>query len=494
MEYKAQYLKNNPKSIEDYGKKMIGKTFADICNEDNLSQNSFLQEESATYEANHENKKRKGGLGELVEERFFHYQANNEAKPDFEEAGVELKVTPYKINKNKTKSAKERLVLTMIDYFSVVNETFEESHLWQKARLILLVYYLYQKEIENRLDYRIDYVKLFSPTEEDRKIIEQDFNTIVAKIKEGKAHELSEGDTLYLGAAPKAASSADRRQQPFSEELAKPRAFSYKTSYMTYVLNNYIIPGKDTYEPIVKSSEELTNKSFAELIVDKIDFYKGKSDKELCNLFGREYNNNKAQWVDLAYRMLGIKSNRAEEFQKANIVVKAIRIEENGVMRESSPLPTLKFQELVHQEWEESELYDYLLNTKFLFVVYKKSEDVYYLKGAQLWSMPQVDLEGPVKEGWKAIQEVVKNGLVLTPKETKKGTIICNNFPHKSANKIIHVRPHAAKSYYVFSDGTTSGNGSIKDTDELPDGRRIPMQSFWLNNTYILSQVKNEFK
>ena len=30
---------------------------------------------------------------------------------------------------------------------------------------------------------------------------------------------------------------------------------------------------------------------------------------------------------DLAYRMLGIKSNRAEEFEKANIVVKAIRIE-----------------------------------------------------------------------------------------------------------------------------------------------------------------------
>lgn len=43
----------------------------------------------------------------------------------------------------------------MIDYFSVVNETFEKSHMWQKARLILLVYYLYQQEIKNRLDYRI---------------------------------------------------------------------------------------------------------------------------------------------------------------------------------------------------------------------------------------------------------------------------------------------------------------------------------------------------
>ena len=34
--------------------------------------------------------------------------------------------------------------------------------------------------------------------------------------------------------------------------------------------------------------------------------------------------------IDLAYRMLGIRSNQAEEFVKANVVVKAIRIEENG--------------------------------------------------------------------------------------------------------------------------------------------------------------------
>lgn len=34
------------------------------------------------------------------------------------------------------------------------------------------------------------------------------------------------------------------RKQPFSDELAKPRAFAFKNSYMTYVLNNYIIPEK----------------------------------------------------------------------------------------------------------------------------------------------------------------------------------------------------------------------------------------------------------
>lgn len=64
---------------------------------------------------------------------IFIIQSNNDARPGFDKAGVELKVTPYKINKNGSISAKERLILTMIDYCSVVNESFEESHMWAKA-------------------------------------------------------------------------------------------------------------------------------------------------------------------------------------------------------------------------------------------------------------------------------------------------------------------------------------------------------------------------
>lgn len=245
LDYLIEYDESNPISIEKYAQRLIGKTFADVCNQDDLDK-SIVVHETSDYETSHENKKRKGGLGEIIEERFFHYQCNNDSRPDFYKAGVELKVTPYKVNKNGTLVAKERLIITMIDYFSVIEETFESSHMWNKAKLILLIYYLYQQEIQSRLDYRIGYAKLFSPPEADIKIIKNDFEIIVEKIKAGKAHELSEGDTMYLGAAPKAATSKDRRKQPFSNEPAKPRAFAFKNSYMTYVLNNYIVPGKDT--------------------------------------------------------------------------------------------------------------------------------------------------------------------------------------------------------------------------------------------------------
>ena len=69
--------------------------------------------------------KNKGNIGQMFEECWFGIKVNSRAEADFKELGVELKVTPYKQNKNGTLVAKERLILTMIDYFSVVDETFE---------------------------------------------------------------------------------------------------------------------------------------------------------------------------------------------------------------------------------------------------------------------------------------------------------------------------------------------------------------------------------
>ena len=472
MKYLEEYDETNPISIETYAKKLIGKTFADVCEQDDIAK-AMVVRETTNYEAKHENKKRKGGLGELIEERFFHYQANNDARPDFDKAGVELKVTPYKKNKNGTLVAKERLILTMIDYFLVVNETFEESHMWQKARLILLVYYLYQQEIKNRLDYRIGYVKLFTPPEQDIKIIAHDFKVIVEKIRNGKAHELSEGDTLYLGAAPKAATSKDRRKQPFSDELAKPRAFAFKNSYMTYVLNNYIIPGKNTYEPIIKGSAE---ESFEDYVASEIDAYCNKSVTDLCNLFSIEIQKKpKNLEAMLAYRILGIRGNHAEEFEKANVVVKTIRIDKNNKIKENMSFPTFKFKELIEEDWEDSAFGNYLRETRFLFVVYKfDQQDELRLKGCQFWNIPYDDLEGNVKKVWEKTQKILREGLKIEKRNGKN----YNNFPKSTENPVCHVRPHAQNS---------------KDTYELPDGRQYPKQCFWLNNSYILSQLDKHF-
>lgn len=471
--YLEEYDVTNPSSIEEYAKKLIGKTFEQVCDEYDERHNfDMVLEENYAYA--HENKNRKGGLGELIEERYFHYQANNDSRPDFHEAGVELKVTPYKINQNKSISAKERLVITMIDYFSVVDETFENSHLWAKSRLILLIYYLYQKELESRLKYRIDFVKLFSPSEEDLQIIKQDFEVIVSKIKAGKAHELSGGDTLYLEACPKASTAADRRKQPFSDELAKPRAFAFKTSYMTYVLNNYIVNEKEEIESIAKDSKF---SSFEQYVINKIDEYKSLSIEDLCVKF--EFANDKKPKnleALLAYRMLGIKGNQAEEFVKANIVIKTIRIGKNNKIKESMSFPKFRFKELITETWEDSTFGNYLRNTRFLFVVYKYDEnDCLRLMGSQFWNIPYEDLENEVRLVWEKTVNVLKEGLKISVVNGRN----YNNFPKATENRVSHVRPHARNA---------------SDTDELPDGRQFPKQCFWLNNSYIYSQLEDKFK
>lgn len=476
IDYLIEYDRSDPISIEVYSQKLIGKTFRQILEEDDARQPMAGRKDSSPYGTSEvsEIKRNKGNLGQIIEEKFFHYECNSDSRADFHEAGVELKVTPYKINRNGSLSAKERLILTMIDYYRVVNEKFEESHLWNKSRLILLVYYLYMKEIKYNLDYKIGYSRLFTPPEQDVKIIRHDYYVIVSKIKAGKAHELSEGDTLYLGAAPKAATSKDRRKQPFSDELAKPRAFAFKNSYMTYVLNNYIVPGKVTYEPII---QDKTVDSFEDYVTEKIDSYRGYSVDDLCTKFEVEvHKRQKNLEAMLAYRILGIKGNHAEEFEKANIAIKTIRIEKNNRIKESMSFPTFHFKELVEEKWEDSTFGNYLRETRFLFVVYKFDQDnILRLRGCQFWNIPYEDLESYVRDVWEKTKKVISDGLQVKMINGK----LTNNFPKASENPVCHVRPHARNA---------------QDTYELPDGRQYPKQCFWLNNTYIYEQIDDEIK
>lgn len=254
---------------------------------------------------------------------------------------------------------------------------------------------------------------------------------------------------------------------------------------MDYILNAYVLKNKVPYDTIIKDDSQLKNQTFEEYVLYKIKQHVGKSDKELCEAYDREYNKNKAMWSDLAYRMLGIKGNHAEEFVKAGIVVKTIRIEANETIRESMSLPPFMFKDLVEEEWEMSMLYEYLSETKFLFVVYKHDGECYRLLNAQLWNMPYGDLYNIVYDGWINVQNVIKSGVKFQISDN----YVRNNLPKKADNPIIHVRPHAQNSAFKLNCGYSKGDIK-KNANELPNGEWMTTQSFWLNNTYILSQME----
>lgn len=458
------YDKYNPESIESYAKKLIGKTFKDVIGDKAV--------------------KGKGGLGVLLEEHYFGYKPNSDKEPDFKEAGVELKSTPYKRNKNGTYSAKERLVLNIINYMEDYKDNFEESSFYNKNKLILLIYYFFEKELD-KLDYPINYVQLFEFPEVDLEIIKKDWETIVNKIKAGKAHEISEADTIYLSACTKGANKESVREQPFSSIVAKQRAFSLKPSYMTYILRDYFMKGKPTYEPkkdkflaaeyledgysvydslIIKNINELKEGRFEEIIKDRISKYKGTSLRELGEIFNVNIK-SKAATFNIARGMLGVTGDKIKEFEKANIKIKAIRISKNNKIKESMSFPTFKYIDIINEEWEESKLRNIFIETKYLFVIFKENNNgEYCIFDSMFWNMPINDLDVDLKWVWEET--------VMRIKLNKY-----DKLPGSKENRVGHVRPHAT-------------NGS--DTYPTPDGKSCVKKCFWLNNTYILSEIKKE--
>lgn len=477
------YDKTDAKSIETYAKRLVGHTFSDVIK---------WAEVSSDYTYN--KKSRKGGLGNLIEECYFGYAANGRSEADFSEAGVELKVTPIETRKKGQYAAGERLVLTMISYKEPITHDFENSHMWQKSQLLLIVCYLRDRSLKDNLLYEIQYASLFTPPEKDLVIIRNDYEIIVSKIEKGLAQELSESDTMYLGACTKGATAATSFVSQFYPPYipAKRRAYCYKQSYMTYVINTYIAQKSKEQEAIIENPEVLRKTSFERYLIEyKLAPFVGKTDKELCHILNREYNDNKAQWIDLTYRMLGIKSNSAEEFVKANIVVKTIRIESDGKIRENMSFPAFKYKEIIKENWDDCELHQYFSETKFLFAVFEKDGDCYRFKGAKLWNMPYKDLEETVRQGWQRTIDTIRKGPKLTPKMQKDGYVVLNDFLKESDDIIIHVRPHTKKSYYLFPDGTHYGNGTLANANELPDGRWMTTMSFWLNSSYVLKQLQS---
>lgn len=452
--------------IEKIGEKVVGRTFGEL----------------GDFKYNLENFDYKGGMGVLMEENVFQYDANNDSNPDFYDAGIELKVTPIKKNKNGTYSAKERLVLNIINYMEEYKNTFETSSFWHKNNTLYLMFYLWEEGIP-RSDYRIIKQMLFNYPEEDLLIIKQDWELIVSKIKKGLAHEISEADTFYLGACTKGKNKKSLRKQPFSDIPAMQRAYCLKTSYMTNLVRNRVIKN---YQEKIITIEELKQNSFEEVMYKKINNFIGKSREELIKLF-----NLNAKSKDVIERifakMLGItgKVNDIDEFQKANITCKTIRVNENNTITESMSFPAFKFTEIIKEKWENSILRKTFSETKYLFVIFKEKNKIFYFEGIKFWNMPLSVLDNEVRQVWDKTINIIKTGnIVKLQKRLANGKLIVySNFPGMSENHVAHVRPHAINSSDCYE---------LPVADLLTGVTKYTKQSFWLNNEFIESIVVDD--
>lgn len=410
--------------------------------------------------------------GYVVERSIFEYEPNSNPFPDLDWLDLEIKSTPMR-ETNKGLTSKERLVLNIINFLKENWIDFYDSSFWQKNKKLLVVFYLHRNTLPKR-EQKILKSIIYKYPEKDLKIIMNDWLIIANKVLNGQAHEISERDTLYLAACTKGVNSNSVRKQPFSDVLAKQRAYSLKASYMTTVYNDYVLNNKKDESIINEASIQVGEFSLENYILEKFRPYFGESATKLAKLFGIDLTSQTKSINSLIVnRILGLKHDidHVEEFRKAFIIPKTIRIELNGKVKESMSFPIFRFMEIIHEEWEDSEINDIMSNGRFMFIVFKYDPSIgeYQLSNLKFWSMPDEDLL-ECKEVWERTKTIITNGVEMIP--TQKG--IKNNLPKKKDNFVMHVRPHGRDA---------------SDKLQLPDGRMMTKQCFWLNNEYILKII-----
>src|SRR5699024_5469036 len=129
----------------------------------------------------------------------------------------------------------------------------------------------------------------------------------------------------------------------------------------------------------MKEVERLKVKTFEEIIIELFDPFINLSKFKLGNIFNVDIpkKNDKASAPILARKMLNLRTNveDTEEFRKAGISMKVVTVRSNQMNNPYHKRKTTEpfklqnffdFQEIVKEDWEESDLYEYLSSVRFL--------------------------------------------------------------------------------------------------------------------------------
>lgn len=434
--------------------------------------------------------KGKGGLGQLVEELFFKYDINSRQEADFAFVNAELKCTPLKKSaKNEDLLIKERLACSMINYTEDWNKSFEQSHFYRKCLIMLIMFYLHQSNV-SKLDLHFLFTVLWKIPEKDLLIIRKDYETIISKIRNGKAETLSEGDTMYLGACRKGQKGDSLMVQHGSDIGAPRRAWSLKTTYMRIVLDevkknnvdgaycNYDIKPTELEELI--SVDELKSHSVDDVLKGRFAPYVGLGYSEICKKLDINPITAKSKYFVIANAIASNKKignvNLSEEFVKSGLTMKTIRINKNGKIKESMSFENIDYQEVYDcDEWTDSRLYE-LFTSRFMFVIFKetdnllslpngKTESEYKLDKVAFWTMPQADLNVAMQY-WENIRQCVKDDHIAP-----------EYFWGIKDNRDFHVRPKATLA---------------KDMVDTPYGTKAKKYCYWFNAKYVKNIIDNE--
>lgn len=387
MKFKTQ------EELLSFTKNIIGKKFKDIDKQGLLATK----------------KNDKGILGKVVETGFYGYELNNNVEADFSELGIELKVAGFKKNKNNTISAKERLVLSKIDYCKIIEEEFEFSKLLFKNQKLLIIWYEYDFDNkDNYGDFEIKYYQLYNMAI-DEDIFKNDFNIIKNKVLDGQAHLLSEGDTSYLGACTKGSKGTDIAKQPNSPIYAKPRAYSLKNGYMTGILRSIDF----------EAQAPTRFKSAKSYIYDKLKPYFGLTQREIWEqITGKRFEPDDKIPKQLSKMISDCIIGKDKDlgmlddvFNKVTYAIKNLPVNKKNYPIERLSFKNVHLDEFINP-WENSSWKTYFEEINLIIIMYEGSSSIKngdrILKDVKCISFTSDDVDR-LKKTYSMIQETILN-------------------------------------------------------------------------------------
>ena len=428
-------------SIFDYAKDLKGHTLADKCHLDILEK---------SYAG-------KGNFGHYLEKFYFGFNPNSNPEPDFSYVNVELKSGAIVETSNGFR-AKERLAIGIINFSNIVEETFETSHVWEKLKKPLLVFHIYKKDEDPR-NYRVSNVNIIQYTKAEIAQIKNDWSLVKNKVADGKAHEISGGDTLFLEAATTGGKNQKYVPQPFSNELAHPRRFALKPAFVTTLLKKEEFVASESVEEIAQ--EPIIPPQ--EFLINKLKEFKNISLEETIKMLGIEKSIQK-NFISKVSKKLVEKILLDEYleniFDSLELIHKTCRVYD-GKLKEHISFPYMKYDEIIEQDWEESD-FNQIIESKFMFVFWENIKGEFYLRKISFWNAPPKEV-AEAKRVWQKTKQLILNKQA-------------DNLPKTTESYFAHVRPHGRNS---------------NDKSPTHYGVDVKKQSFWIHKNYIEENILN---
>lgn len=177
----------------------------------------------------------KGWAGQLLE-AWLGASAGSEPTPDFPQLGIELKTLPV----DKNARPLESTYVCTVD-LQPASGSWQESVVWQKLQKVLWLPLITSKGAAPG-ERRIGAALLWSPTTEQRAVLQQDWEELMDLISSGDLEQLSSRQGRYLQIRPKAANARALTRTSDTDgnmTMTLPRGFYLRPVLTREIMQNH---------------------------------------------------------------------------------------------------------------------------------------------------------------------------------------------------------------------------------------------------------------